>query len=540
MKSNKDVGSLLHFFSTLHIDINESWLKDAVAYIDSQKLNINFEQYKNLVFDQLLYSNLCDSLSIKKIFNWNNDKYYHREKINLFVQVKTIYDVSRSALEQFLEMSINNCVSIGDFDLQSNNTESNASNKETKSSARRMLMLKVTDGKNDFTAIESTHIPFLSAYLKPGIKLYISGECEIANGVIHLKKENCQVIGGAVKAYLSQNTLDKVLAGLLPKLNISSKDRKQAKKYCREKMKEVDNALSNNSINNLQQLSNSLDYTYKKEEENTIPNKENTSNDVPKAEISLTSSSINRFDGNNVSTLQKKTPHTSNKPLNIVTSNVKSNSTLKDKNLTVPEIFDYFFKLHIFLNNDWISSNLQKVSNKYSDTKSQMKYIYQLFLECGISKCLISSSPEFKKGFQEIESHLIMEIESISLRKDDNIKVENGNSQCKFVYKLSDGNKYFDAIIREPITCNTCNHGHLLPGFKLLIHGKLEVNDSNNLLLNGSNCKLLDETFSLPDINVSETKPKTPVNKPQTYILIDSDDEYIVEDDIPSKKQKLW
>uniref|UniRef100_A0A0K0G0H3 RecQ-mediated genome instability protein 1 n=1 Tax=Strongyloides venezuelensis TaxID=75913 RepID=A0A0K0G0H3_STRVS len=535
MKSNKDVGSLLYFFSTLHIDINESWLEDAVAFIDSQKPNINFEQYKNLIFNQLIYSNLCDSLNIKKTYNWNNDKYYHKENINLFVQIKTIYDISKSALEQYLKMSTRDCISIGDFDLQSNNPESNQGNKETKSSARRMLMLKVTDGKSDFIAIESEHIPFLSAYFRPGIKVYISGECQIANGVIHLTKKNCQVIGGAVKAYLSQNTLNNVLAGLLPKLNISGNDRKQAKKYCREKMKEVVNVLINNPINNVQKLSNSLNYISK--EKNTTFQNENTNNDVPKAEISLTSSSNSRSnEKNNVSTLQKKTP------LNIVSSNVMNNLTVKKKNLTVSEIFDYFFKLHILLDNDWISNNLQKVNNKYSDAKSQMKYIYQLFLESGISKCLISSSPEFKKGFQEIENHLVMEIDSLSLGKDDNIKIGNGNSQCNFVYKLSDGNKYFDAIIRDQITCNTCNHGHLLPGFKLLIHGKLELNDSNYLLLNGSNCKLLDETFTLPDIdiNVNETKPKTPVNKPQTYILIDSDDEYFVENDIPSKKQKLW
>uniref|UniRef100_A0A0K0DUU6 RecQ-mediated genome instability protein 1 n=1 Tax=Strongyloides stercoralis TaxID=6248 RepID=A0A0K0DUU6_STRER len=148
--------SLILFFSKLHIDLNNSWLQDATKYLKSQNIDINFDKYKDFIFYQLIYSNLCNSIVVKKTFPWNENKKLCQERINLFVQLKSVYNISRPALEQYLEMSFQNCISIGDFDLQSNNSEStNSSNYKNKYSPRGMLMLNVTDGKNNFIAIES-------------------------------------------------------------------------------------------------------------------------------------------------------------------------------------------------------------------------------------------------------------------------------------------------------------------------------------------------------------------------------------------------
>lgn len=465
---------------------------------------------------------MCNSIVVKKTFPWNENKKLCQERINLFVQLKSVYNISRPALEQYLEMSFQNCISIGDFDLQSNNSEStNSSNYKNKYSPRGMLMLNVTDGKNNFIAIESEYIPFLSEYFRPGIKIYIFGECKIANGIIHLTKKNCQVIGGEVSDDFSQNTLDITLFKLLPKNNFSEKDKMQAKKICNDKMKVVDDILNQGYTSNLVDfLDTSNDLPEELSGGNEILNKENENVNFEEKEKSLDCTSTINFNESNVSTIEKKICN-ANTSLNMKVVNGSNNCINKEvKKLTISEIFDYFFKLHIFLNENWISKIIQTVSDKYLDQNEQIKYIFKLFLQSDISSCLIGSSPEFRKGNQMIETSLLMEIDSIYLSKKDNTKNEKYTMEEKLRYKLNDGNKYYDAIIRKPIKCNTCNKGHLIPGIKLLINGQLEVDNNDFLILDGSNCKVLDEDFFLPTIKINDIKT---VRKTSIPIIIDSD-----------------
>ncbi|CEF65930.1 Domain of unknown function DUF1767 domain-containing protein [Strongyloides ratti] len=472
--------SLILFFSKLHISLNKSWLKDTITYLNSQITDIKSDQYKNFVFYQLIHSNLSDSINIKQNYFWNEDKKFHHEKINLFVQVKCIYDISRSVYEQYLEMSVRNCVSIGNFELESSSADKNSSNNGTKYLSKGMLMLKMTDGKNDFTAIESEYIPFLSEYFRPGIKIYIFGECKIANGIIHLTRNNCQIIGGESSSDFSQNTLDMVLFRLLPKNNISDKEKKQARKFCIDKMKEIDSILCDGQNNSLEDFSNNLPKELDERNENL--NKENKNTKLLKTEVLSKCSPRNDLAecdilpskkkisvSNTTISISNNTNHTIKRTLSSNISNSPTKCIKKEiVDLTVSEIFDYFFKLHIFLSNKWISNIIQEVNNKYSDQNQRIKYIYDIFLQTNIDECLIAPSPEFRKGNQTIETSLLMEIESIHLAKR-HIMGE------KIFYTLSDGNKGFNAIIKQPFNSNICNQGHLIPGIKFVIRGQLKI-----------------------------------------------------------------
>ncbi|XP_017762521.1 PREDICTED: tudor domain-containing protein 3 isoform X1 [Eufriesea mexicana] len=87
-------------------------------------------------------------------------------------------------------------------------------NIEDSRSAPRLLKFFLTDGKNNFQAIEVEHIPPLSLNTPPGTKILIGhGNLPISHGIILLRPSNiAQVLGGKVTNLVEKWELNKKLA----------------------------------------------------------------------------------------------------------------------------------------------------------------------------------------------------------------------------------------------------------------------------------------------------------------------------------------
>uniref|UniRef100_A0A0N4ZP24 RecQ-mediated genome instability protein 1 n=1 Tax=Parastrongyloides trichosuri TaxID=131310 RepID=A0A0N4ZP24_PARTI len=236
-------GDLLRFFFKNHINVNKKWLKDAVDFLKLEFNICRFEVMTNYLFHQILYSDLSDSME-KRNHIKDESNVIKEEEINLFVQIKTIYDISVSVLNQYMDMTFQD-VTIGDFKLIDDESAKNESKSNSYGKSRRMLLLTLTDGENDFEAVEYEYIPFLSPFLRPGTKMFIFGKCLTTNNIIQLKKSNCQLFGGEVSGYVDKYRLDLILPPLLKDYKPTERDTKQALKYVCKKIKENDILLGN-------------------------------------------------------------------------------------------------------------------------------------------------------------------------------------------------------------------------------------------------------------------------------------------------------
>ncbi|XP_064618431.1 recQ-mediated genome instability protein 1-like isoform X2 [Liolophura sinensis] len=88
--------------------------------------------------------------------------------------------------------------------------------------AGRMLMLKLTDGVTDVQGIEYQPIPALHKNLLPGCKVRIKGRLLCRKGVLFLKSENVEILGGEVDSLVESNTQDRLLQNALASIGQSS------------------------------------------------------------------------------------------------------------------------------------------------------------------------------------------------------------------------------------------------------------------------------------------------------------------------------
>ncbi|KAL3207558.1 hypothetical protein MRX96_010042 [Rhipicephalus microplus] len=80
---------------------------------------------------------------------------------------------------------------------------------------KRVLKLELTDGTLRMQAIEFEPVPCMSADMRPGIKLLITGPVECRRGVMFLRADNVRVLGGMVESLLEGNSREAVLCRVL-------------------------------------------------------------------------------------------------------------------------------------------------------------------------------------------------------------------------------------------------------------------------------------------------------------------------------------
>jgi RecQ-mediated genome instability protein 1 len=80
-----------------------------------------------------------------------------------------------------------------------------------------MLRLELTDGSQSIQAIEYKAINNLHLDLIPGTKILVKGPVECRRGVILLRPNNVELLGGEVSDLVQKNAPENVLARLIGK-----------------------------------------------------------------------------------------------------------------------------------------------------------------------------------------------------------------------------------------------------------------------------------------------------------------------------------
>ncbi len=80
-----------------------------------------------------------------------------------------------------------------------------------------MLQIHLTDGTQMIKAVEFQPISQLHLDLIPGTKMLIKGPVQCRRGVILLRPENVEILGGEVKSLVQKNAPENVLARLVGK-----------------------------------------------------------------------------------------------------------------------------------------------------------------------------------------------------------------------------------------------------------------------------------------------------------------------------------
>ncbi|KAI3443833.1 hypothetical protein Pfo_000498 [Paulownia fortunei] len=65
---------------------------------------------------------------------------------------------------------------------------------------RRLLLLKLTDGHSEITAVEQSHVPSIPEDISPGTKVRLQSKADIYSGILCLNKKVITVLGGVVQS----------------------------------------------------------------------------------------------------------------------------------------------------------------------------------------------------------------------------------------------------------------------------------------------------------------------------------------------------
>lgn len=126
------------------------------------------------------------------------------------MQLKYVLNIGQSAYSQHLKITSG---------LESN-SEVSADKKipsKWEPKSKRLLLLHLTDGSQDIQAMEYIPISHLHLDLIPGTKILIKGPVECRRGVILLRPNNVELLGGEVSDLVQSNAPENVLARLVGK-----------------------------------------------------------------------------------------------------------------------------------------------------------------------------------------------------------------------------------------------------------------------------------------------------------------------------------
>nr|XP_050867502.1 recQ-mediated genome instability protein 1-like isoform X1 [Vespula vulgaris] len=188
--------------------MNEIWLRDCIEYFTSENDTIVYNEILKFVRTQWQLSDLREI---------NNDNGCLPRNLNqqictvlpgtYILQMNTMYDISTSKYKQLEQIR----------NVSNVNIEATENNKPQmwEPKTKRMLLLHLTDGIQDISAIEYKTISSLHDTLLPGYKVMIIGPIKCRRGIILLEEGKFREIGGEVESLSITNALENVLARAL-------------------------------------------------------------------------------------------------------------------------------------------------------------------------------------------------------------------------------------------------------------------------------------------------------------------------------------
>ncbi|XP_065908865.1 recQ-mediated genome instability protein 1-like isoform X3 [Dysidea avara] len=181
-----------------------NWLTACVEWVLAEEQmvrNVDYVKLRDLVYEQWLLSDLSDSSSGCLPLNHDN----HKLNGTFLLQVNSVINVGVSAYSQLQKLKGQE-IDATDSDKAKNNAEAKPT---------RMLVLQLTDGSVEISAMEYHIIPSLSTESPPGVKIKLIGPVESRLGMLLLTSQNVTVLGGEVEHLADTNSQKKILSRII-------------------------------------------------------------------------------------------------------------------------------------------------------------------------------------------------------------------------------------------------------------------------------------------------------------------------------------
>lgn len=196
------VAAITSYLKSIHIKVLDEWVEACIDWLQEEHQSsgdhLSLDKIKKLVYEQWLVADLTE-LGMQYL----PPQVATAEKYSLSghycLQVNSMIDISMSYYAQQVKLKgIDNTNSKITFDEPKKPT--------WQPPHTRMFKLELTDGTTKVYAMEYNTIPDLKSDFKPGFKVLIKGNILCRKGMLMLKKENIQVLGGEVDCLMETNT----------------------------------------------------------------------------------------------------------------------------------------------------------------------------------------------------------------------------------------------------------------------------------------------------------------------------------------------
>lgn len=198
MSSDSLIHIVRQYLASRYILVDEEWLNDCIEHFSTNS-NTNETEIKRLVEEQWFLNDLKIVCPGTLPANLKNQHKYILQG-NFVVQINSVIDIGTPAYQQYLKLK----------KVNMENVEA-TTNVEEKIPNHRMLMLQLTDGVQDISAIEYKPMRNLSCDIKPGFKILLKGPVVCRRGMLLLTENTVELLGGEVEELFESNSLASIL-----------------------------------------------------------------------------------------------------------------------------------------------------------------------------------------------------------------------------------------------------------------------------------------------------------------------------------------
>ncbi|XP_039281832.1 recQ-mediated genome instability protein 1 isoform X2 [Nilaparvata lugens] len=202
MTNESEVVSRFLSTKNIHLPSSNDWLDGCIEWFKSQQENYSTSELQNFALQQWLLAdlrmishgslppNLSDINSIMLTGTYP-------------MQINYFFNVGESAYSQYEKMR-KLCL-----DDQQIGAETQAS---WMPKPKRMLKMEITDGVQTIQGFEYSYLTKLNESMEPGLKVLVKGPVECRKGVLLLKDNNIEILGGELDTLVESNPVAHIIA----------------------------------------------------------------------------------------------------------------------------------------------------------------------------------------------------------------------------------------------------------------------------------------------------------------------------------------
>lgn len=196
------------------VKVSMEWLEACLDWVsnESNQRPLNRQRLQRQVYEQWLLTDLCELGQQALPVQVKSEKYTLNGRYCL--QINSIINTAQSYYSQLLDVRGENNANTSVTAETQQSQFTQKFNANSSSSSSRLLMMDVTDGNIQLSAMEYRPINCLNTKTTPGTKIRIKGPILCRRGVLMLHGSNVQLLGGESDSAAS-NTPEAVLCQAL-------------------------------------------------------------------------------------------------------------------------------------------------------------------------------------------------------------------------------------------------------------------------------------------------------------------------------------